>query len=83
VLVASSHSLSLSHCVEVPLPILFVSDEGSHHPFRLRLYLPCSTTYIGQIMAQQYDREPDKDLATRMGALAMLLHSIGTTHALE
>jgi hypothetical protein len=30
-------------------------------------------------MAQQYDREPDKDLATRIGALAMLLHSIGTT----
>jgi len=31
-------------------------------------------------MAQQYDREPDKDLATRMGALAMLIHSIGTAH---
>lgn len=39
-------------------------------------FLFYSTTYIGQIMAQQYDREPDKDLATRTGALAMLLHSI-------
>lgn len=29
-------------------------------------------------MAQQYDREPDRDLATRIGALAMLIHSIGT-----
>ncbi|KAI0251256.1 MFS general substrate transporter [Lactifluus subvellereus] len=39
-------------------------------------FLFYSTTYVGQIMAQQYDREPDKDLATRTGALAMLLHSI-------
>jgi solute carrier family 45 protein 1/2/4 len=39
-------------------------------------FLFYSTTYIGQVMAQQYDREPDKDLATRIGALAMLLHSI-------
>ncbi|KAI0307304.1 MFS general substrate transporter [Multifurca ochricompacta] len=34
------------------------------------------TTYVGQVMAQQYGKEPDKDLATRTGALAMLLHSI-------
>jgi len=39
-------------------------------------FLFYSTTYIGQIMAQQYDKEPDKDLATRTGALAMLIHSI-------
>jgi len=39
-------------------------------------FLFYSTTYVGQIMAQQYDREPDKDLATRTGALAMLIHSI-------
>lgn len=32
-------------------------------------------------MAQQYDREPEKDLATRTGALAMLIHSIGTSHS--
>jgi solute carrier family 45 protein 1/2/4 len=32
-------------------------------------------------MAQQYDKEPDKDLATRIGALAMLIHSIGTDAA--
>ena len=31
-------------------------------------------------MAQQYDKEPEKDLAIRTGALAMLLHSIGTYH---
>jgi hypothetical protein len=30
-------------------------------------------------MAQQNDSEPNQDLATRTGALAMLLHSIGTT----
>lgn len=28
-------------------------------------------------MAQQYDKEPDEDLATRTGALALLIHSIG------
>lgn len=76
-----SRSPTLSHCFEVPFPILFVSHEGNHHPFALCLYLLCSTTYIGQIMAQQYDREPDKDLASRTGALAMLLHSIGMTSA--
>jgi hypothetical protein len=32
-------------------------------------------------MALQYDKEPDKDLATRTGALAMLIHSIGRDHA--
>jgi hypothetical protein len=42
-----------------------------------------STTYVGQIMAQQYDNEPDKDLATRTGALAMLIHSIGMNHVLN
>ncbi|KAH9045555.1 MFS general substrate transporter [Lactarius pseudohatsudake] len=39
-------------------------------------FLFYSTTYIGQVMAQQDDREPDRDLATRTGALAMLIHSI-------
>ena len=28
-------------------------------------------------MAQQYDKEPDEELATRTGALALLIHSIG------
>ena len=32
-------------------------------------------------MAQQYDKEPDKDLATRTGALALLIHSIGKDQA--
>jgi solute carrier family 45 protein 1/2/4 len=39
-------------------------------------FLFYSTTYIGQIMAQQYDKEPEKDAAIRTGALAMLIHSI-------
>ncbi|KAI9512205.1 MFS general substrate transporter [Russula earlei] len=39
-------------------------------------FLFYSTTYVGQILAQQYDKEPDKDVATRTGALAMLIHSI-------
>ncbi|KAI0303258.1 MFS general substrate transporter [Russula brevipes] len=39
-------------------------------------FLFYATTYIGQILAQEYDREPEKDLATRTGALAMLIHSI-------
>jgi hypothetical protein len=32
-------------------------------------------------MAQQYDKEPDKELATRTGALALLIHSIGKDQA--
>lgn len=32
-------------------------------------------------MAQQYDKEPDKNVATRIGALAMLIHSIGKSRA--
>jgi len=32
-------------------------------------------------MAQQYDKEPDQDLATRTGALALLIHSIGEDQA--
>jgi hypothetical protein len=31
-------------------------------------------------MAQQYDKEPEKDAAIRTGALAMLIHSISTYH---
>jgi len=32
---------------------------------------------MGQIMAYELDREPDGDLATRTGELAMLIYSIG------
>jgi hypothetical protein len=32
-------------------------------------------------MAQQYDKEPDKELATRTGALALLIHSISKDQA--
>ncbi|KAF9451657.1 MFS general substrate transporter [Macrolepiota fuliginosa MF-IS2] len=34
------------------------------------------TTYVGQIMAHQIDQEPDHDLATRKGELAMLIYSV-------
>ncbi|KAJ4478242.1 hypothetical protein J3R30DRAFT_3289922 [Lentinula aciculospora] len=39
-------------------------------------FLFYSTTYVGQIMALELDREPDPDLATRTGEFAMLLYSI-------
>lgn len=32
-------------------------------------------------MARQYDKEPDSNLATRIGALALLIHSIGKDQA--
>jgi solute carrier family 45 protein 1/2/4 len=35
------------------------------------------TTYVGQVMAYEHNMEPDKDLATRKGELAMLIFSIG------
>jgi solute carrier family 45 protein 1/2/4 len=35
------------------------------------------TTYVGQVMAYEMDREPDGEYATRMGERAMLLYSIG------
>ncbi|KXN86414.1 General alpha-glucoside permease [Leucoagaricus sp. SymC.cos] len=39
-------------------------------------FLFYSTTYVGQVMAQELDREPDHDLATRKGELAMLIYSV-------
>jgi solute carrier family 45 protein 1/2/4 len=39
-------------------------------------FLFYSTTYMGQIMAYELDREPDGDLATRTGELAMLIYSV-------
>ena len=33
---------------------------------------------MGQVMAYQLDREPDPELATRTGELALLIYSIGT-----
>ncbi|KAJ7765006.1 hypothetical protein DFH07DRAFT_370837 [Mycena maculata] len=39
-------------------------------------FLFYATTYVGQIMAQEEGKEPDADLATRKGELAMLLYSI-------
>ncbi|KAI0068767.1 MFS general substrate transporter [Artomyces pyxidatus] len=39
-------------------------------------FLFYSTTYVGQVMAAEKQAEPDKDLATRTGAFAMLLYSL-------
>lgn len=35
------------------------------------------TTYMGQVMAYELNKEPDAELATRTGELAMLIYSIG------
>ncbi|KNZ81557.1 General alpha-glucoside permease [Termitomyces sp. J132] len=39
-------------------------------------FLFYSTTYMGQVMAYELNREPDADYATRVGEFAMLLYSI-------
>jgi solute carrier family 45 protein 1/2/4 len=39
-------------------------------------FLFYSTTYVGQVMAYETGKEPDNELATRSGELAMLLYSI-------
>jgi len=39
-------------------------------------FLFYSTTYMGQIMAYEHQKEPDPELATRSGEFAMLLYSI-------
>ena len=37
----------------------------------------CRTTYMGQIMAYEQKKEPDPEVATRTGELAMLIYSVG------
>ncbi|PFH52834.1 hypothetical protein AMATHDRAFT_73959 [Amanita thiersii Skay4041] len=39
-------------------------------------FLFYSTTYMGQVMAYELQREPDHDIATRTGEFALLLYSI-------
>ncbi|KZV64590.1 MFS general substrate transporter [Peniophora sp. CONT] len=39
-------------------------------------FLFYSTTYVGQIMAYEMDAEPNAEVATRTGALAMLFYSL-------
>ncbi|PPQ99067.1 hypothetical protein CVT24_003627 [Panaeolus cyanescens] len=39
-------------------------------------FLFYSTTYVGQIMAYEHDKEPDAEKATQLGAFAMMLYSI-------
>ncbi|OCH92906.1 MFS general substrate transporter [Obba rivulosa] len=39
-------------------------------------FLFYSTTYVGQVMAYELNREPNQDTATRTGEFAMLLYSI-------
>jgi hypothetical protein len=43
-------------------------------------FLFYSTTYVGQIMAYEHNKEPDKDVATRAGEFAMLIYSIGESY---
>ena len=35
------------------------------------------TTYVGQVMARELNKEPNAEVATRMGNLAMLIYSVG------
>ncbi|KAH9951665.1 major facilitator superfamily domain-containing protein [Amylocystis lapponica] len=39
-------------------------------------FLFYATTYVGQVMAYELQRDPDHDTATRMGEFAMLIYSI-------
>ncbi|KAF5364199.1 hypothetical protein D9756_000488 [Leucocoprinus leucothites] len=39
-------------------------------------FLFYSTTYVGQVMAYEMDREPDAEIATRKGEFAMLIYSV-------
>ncbi|KIP07007.1 hypothetical protein PHLGIDRAFT_13479 [Phlebiopsis gigantea 11061_1 CR5-6] len=39
-------------------------------------FLFYSTTYVGQVMAQELGREPDNDIATRTGEFAMAIYSV-------
>ena len=67
---------SLSRIMQVPFLVLLVSHTRI---IRVRTDpLVCRTTYVGQVMALELDREPDADFATRTGEFAMLLYSIGT-----
>lgn len=47
----------------------------------MMLTVICSTTYIGQVMAYENQKEPEHDKATRKGELALLLFSIGAKHS--
>ena len=60
----------------VPLPVLFVRRLSVI--VSAVLMQVASTTYIGQVMAYELGREPDHDIATRTGAFAMLIYSLGT-----
>lgn len=62
--------------LEVPVFVLLVCTF--HHQDMCSDYsTSSSTTYMGQVMAYELDREPDADYATRVGEFAMLLYSIG------
>jgi len=39
-------------------------------------FLFYSTTYVGQVMAYEHNKEPNKDVATRKGEFAMLIFSL-------
>jgi len=48
--------------------------DSAHRIFLISQY---STTYVGQVMAKESGKEPDAEIATRMGDLALLWYSIG------
>ncbi|XP_006460230.1 hypothetical protein AGABI2DRAFT_117192 [Agaricus bisporus var. bisporus H97] len=62
--------------VNLPKPILRVCYVQLFAFMGWFPFLFYSTTYVGQVMAQQIGREPDHDLATRKGELAMLIYSV-------
>lgn len=76
----------VSQSSDQTLFIMLNSDTGSHSS-SIRMFntancwimrlTSSSTTYVGQIMAYEEDKEPNAEVATRTGALAMLFYSLG------
>ena len=74
VILQSRHEMTIddglgSHSSSIRMYIFAIASE-------ITLTYP-STTYVGQVMAQELGREPDLDYATRMGELAMTFNSVG------
>jgi hypothetical protein len=58
-------------------PFLFYASVPSNMHFLLLLITQFRTSYMGQVMAYEENKEPDPEYATRTGELAMLIYSIG------
>ncbi len=59
----------------VPIPLLFVRLLLRQDLLQIQVLY--STTYIGQVLAHEIGKEPDRDVAAQRGELAMLLYSVG------